>query len=165
MTACSHHRAVSLKALNSLCSCACLPACWKQDDCIHAFCDSSTTDSDHDDAVNALLEEAHDIAEFDARTDADNVAKGLDPDLLSSIPAAPSNRPARVPKPAANTKHSSTKASLSSEQDDDKWCCLCNDDATIVCAQCDGDLFCKRCAREAHTQDLEIADHHYRALP
>jgi hypothetical protein len=139
-------------------------ACLMQDDCIRAFCDSNTADSDHDDEVNALLEEAHEIAKFDAMTDADNVAKGLDPDLLNSIPAAPSTRPARVPKLAASKNNSVAKASLSSQQDLEQWCCLCNADATVVCPECDGDLFCKRCAKEAHTQDLEISGHQWRTL-
>lgn len=38
------------------------------------------------------------------------------------------------------------------------WCIICNEDATLRCTQCDGDLYCKRCFRECHA-DADIKDH------
>ncbi|KAI8060559.1 hypothetical protein BC940DRAFT_311864 [Gongronella butleri] len=35
----------------------------------------------------------------------------------------------------------------------DDWCCICNDDATLECADCDKDKFCRQCFHETHLSD------------
>lgn len=44
--------------------------------------------------------------------------------------------------------------------DDLPWCCICNDDASISCHDCDGDLYCQRCFTEGH-QQFGLVDHKY----
>lgn len=40
------------------------------------------------------------------------------------------------------------------------WCCICNDNATLCCYDCDGDLYCGRCFTEGH-QQFGLTDHHH----
>ena len=44
--------------------------------------------------------------------------------------------------------------------DDLPWCCICNDDATLRCYDCDDDLYCQRCFSEGH-QQFGLYDHQY----
>ncbi|KAF2756630.1 hypothetical protein EJ05DRAFT_70699 [Pseudovirgaria hyperparasitica] len=62
-----------------------------------------------------------------------------------SLPSAPSF--ALSKKPTKVTK------SLPKFTDDEieSWCIICNDDATLKCTGCDGDLYCRSCWKEGHT--------------
>jgi len=43
------------------------------------------------------------------------------------------------------------------------WCCICNDDATLRCYDCDDDLYCQRCFQDGH-QQFHLFDHKYVAF-
>ncbi|KAJ3027577.1 UNVERIFIED_CONTAM: Abscission/NoCut checkpoint regulator [Siphonaria sp. JEL0065] len=46
---------------------------------------------------------------------------------------------------------------------DDAFCCICADDATLACPDCDNDLYCQACFKRGHNafevSDLEMTKH------
>jgi len=60
------------------------------------------------------------------------------------MPSAPSFSPTKKPL--------NVQSSLSQKLDDeiDTWCIICNDDATLKCLGCAGDLYCSNCWMEGH---------------
>ena len=68
--------------------------------------------------------------------------KGLGSTNELGLPSAPTFKPADKP----------TKEVLKKFTDDeiDSWCIICQDDATVQCDGCDGDLYCANCWKEGH---------------
>lgn len=49
---------------------------------------------------------------------------------------------------------SPTPAPAADDGEAELWCCICVEDAVYRCAECDNDLFCVRCYKEAHADTL-----------
>jgi len=60
----------------------------------------------------------------------------------SKLPAVPGNLPGK--------SYDLPGFDSSRDQDLDTWCCICNQDATLECLGCDGDLYCLTCWSEGH---------------
>jgi hypothetical protein len=79
---------------------------------------------------------------FTARLAALSVPSPSQTDSLG-LPSAPSFSPQKKPPIGSN---------LQKRIDDeiDTWCIICQDDATLKCLGCDGDLYCQLCWTEGH---------------
>lgn len=44
------------------------------------------------------------------------------------------------------------------------WCCICNEDGSLQCTDCDEDVYCPRCFRDGHAEDLELRKHRTKRL-
>lgn len=60
------------------------------------------------------------------------------------LPSAPSFAPSAKPPKV----QSSMQQKL--DEEIDTWCIICQDDATLKCLGCDGDLYCRNCWMEGH---------------
>ena len=58
------------------------------------------------------------------------------------LPSAPTFKP--IDKPVKGVMKKFT------DEEVDSWCIICQDDATVKCMGCDGDLYCANCWKEGH---------------
>ncbi|KAM3065440.1 hypothetical protein ACMFMG_011441 [Clarireedia jacksonii] len=58
------------------------------------------------------------------------------------LPSAPTAKPV--------TQSAAARLKKYTDDEIDAWCIICQDDATVECAGCDGDLYCARCWKEGH---------------
>ena len=67
------------------------------------------------------------------------------------LPSAPSFKPFDNKKDERGNEHSGlSKYGKFTDEDIDSWCVICQEDATVVCRGCDGDLYCASCWKEGH---------------
>ncbi|KAK4944036.1 hypothetical protein LTR10_016557 [Elasticomyces elasticus] len=67
---------------------------------------------------------------------------------------------------STSTSKSSTKPSAGyTDEEVDSWCIICNDDATLRCIGCDGDLYCANCWMEGHRgEDAGLEERTHKAV-
>lgn len=63
-----------------------------------------------------------------------------------TLPSVPTTIKSSASKPAAKQQPKAY-----TDEDMDSWCIICNQDATLSCVGCDGDLYCTNCWLEGHT--------------
>ena len=68
--------------------------------------------------------------------------KGLGATNELGLPSAPTFKPADKPVKGVMKKYA--------DEEIDSWCIICQDDATVKCLGCDGDLYCAKCWKEGH---------------
>lgn len=70
--------------------------------------------------------------------------------LSLSLPSVPNTAPQTQPQPL----HQNLPSTLTyTDAEIETWCIICNDDATLQCIGCDGDLYCRNCWMEGHKGD------------
>ncbi|KAB8611402.1 hypothetical protein FH972_025907 [Carpinus fangiana] len=124
-------------------------------------------DNEQDDKHNTEDAECNDqdrsipFALPSAPTSAPTTPLKTDDDGTTSLPSAPSFAPATRPTRVMKT----TKPTGPTDTEIDSWCIICQDDATLRCVGCDGDLYCTRCWNEGHTgEDAGYEERRHRAL-
>ena len=66
--------------------------------------------------------------------------------LTLVLPSTPNTAPRRK----STSQSVNTKMPQYSDRDIETWCVICNDDATVRCLGCEGDLYCAKCWKEGH---------------
>ncbi|KAJ9647642.1 hypothetical protein H2204_000272 [Knufia peltigerae] len=75
-----------------------------------------------------------------------------------------------VPTTIRSTKTSTPKTKSGAgtgftDEEIDTWCIICNDDATLRCIGCDGDLYCNSCWVEGHRgEDAGLEERRHKAI-
>ena len=121
-----------------------------------------------DDEVQDLIARMLEEAELDRRLEASGLNDQTE-DGTANIPATEPRTQTNKPSPAVATAQSPVRTAAGGmggacgtgargDLDDLPWCCICNDDASICCYDCDSDLYCQRCFAEGH-QQFGLVDH------
>ncbi|KAI5936652.1 Abscission/NoCut checkpoint regulator [Manis javanica] len=107
----------------------------------------SDDDEDEETAIQRVLQQLTEEAALDE-------ASGF------NIPAEPTLQPQAQSCRAEPEALKARAVALKPEAEEEElpWCYICNEDATLRCAGCDGDLYCVCCFRESHDA-FELQEH------
>lgn len=127
--------------------------------------DNLAVDDDNDDSENEeeaakrIMQRFLEEAKLDEQV---GEAISAGPDSTSKTSKKTEKSKAKQTKePKKNTQAEKKAASDDDEYEDPDelpFCCICTEDATIRCRDCDMDLYCARCFREGH-KELGFTDH------
>ncbi|KAJ3364995.1 Abscission/NoCut checkpoint regulator [Allomyces javanicus] len=107
------------------------------------------------DAVRLEQQHGHPADEDDDQYDA--LAQRLAA-LKTGAPPAATKSPVTSlgPPPITPPAVSGSRSALGALLDEDELvCCICNDDATVICVDCDEDMYCAACFRQGHADGEE----------
>jgi hypothetical protein len=78
-----------------------------------------------------------------------------------SLPSAPTSLPTTSPRNSFNPNDTTAYT----EAEVETWCSICNDDATLRCLGCDGELSCTNCWMEGHRgEDAGLEERRHKAV-
>lgn len=73
--------------------------------------------------------------------------------------------PTIIKSPASQPKANPTQTKGFTDEEIDSWCIICNEDATLSCVGCDGDLYCTNCWLDGHKgPDAGIEERTHKAV-
>ncbi|XP_043930127.1 abscission/NoCut checkpoint regulator isoform X2 [Protopterus annectens] len=110
-------------------------------------------DENEEEAIQRILKQLSDEAFLDEASGFNIPPKSADQPkqshsarrkVTSGVPPVAKTKDPTAPCPSGRA--------MKADSDDEElpWCCICNNDATLRCHGCDGDLYCQRCFREGH---------------
>ncbi|EXJ74291.1 uncharacterized protein A1O5_02587 [Cladophialophora psammophila CBS 110553] len=110
------------------------------------------------DSQRSISNSGQNISAFDLPTTPSNLPEPAISTEQSNEDDDLASRFAGLSLPSVPTGMKSTKSSSSAskpnigftDEEIDTWCIICNDDATLQCIGCDGDLYCTNCWIEGH---------------
>lgn len=81
-------------------------------------------------------------------------------ELRATSTAAPAQSKGLPQATALPPQSCPSATKISYPVDELPWCCICNDDADIVCQDCNNDLYCMRCFKHGH-EEFAMYSHRY----